>query len=564
MGTVLTRPLAAALLWFAVGLVLRLALLHASPDAEGPYAVLFQGDAPYWLQQAAGGDVSPAASLPLRPPAMRWIVGASFDGTAEGLPSLRFAFVLIGALWAPLVFLALRGAGPFAAHVGAALVATASPALQLAVTPSSEAIYGPFVAASIAILPRVRHPAVALAFGAAQGLVCLLRAEHALTALAFAGWLALTVGRNGTARRGFLTFAAVLLGGFAATLPWNIEAAEQIAAFSRRPAPPVPRRLAWEPGAVAELERLAPYLHTSAQRFVEVTVAHRGRRRVTADDVVRVHEEAFGVWPVPAPSGPVFVALYGPLNFRLANGPEPHGGGFSNAALTAPPPLEGGPDRYAPIWLGGLPRDGELNLEYPWHLRHLVHGYRDGLVWMVAEPGAALARFADKVAFAWSGATPTLGGAALPFGAGGLRRAVDITVPVGGWVAALRIVTVLLVAVGLALGWRRPALQPWILHAASVLAVTVAFFGYARLGALWLPVVGAALGIVVERLVGRGSAPGAGRTAARVGLTLVALLVVHDVVRAVVGVRYVVDGREAGTVEPWPPFEFRGRVVEVR
>ncbi|MBK8975303.1 MAG: hypothetical protein IPM29_05215 [Planctomycetes bacterium] len=536
--------------------------MHATSDAAGPFSSFYKGDAPYWLQQVARGPgTAPVDGLPLRPPAMRWLVGWLWDGTAAGVGALRSGFVLIGALWAPLTYLAMRRAGATVAHCAAGFVALGSAPLFLAASPNAEAPYAVLVAASILALPAVQRGGLlpALAFGAVQGLGCLLRAEHVLTALAFAGWLAWTTRSRG-GRKALLRGVAVAVGLFAATLPWNLRADTGIERFVGQRAASPPRMLDWEPAALAELEQLAPYLRGPAQRFIEATVAHRGGAVVAGGDVARLHREAFGAWPIPAPAGPVFVALYGPLNFALANGPQADGG-FSSAALTAAPPLEGGPSRYPPDWLASLPRDGVLALEYPPHALLVADGYGIGLDWITAHPGAFVDVAARKLAIAWCGAAHGLGGNALPLGAGGERRAVDLVVADGPLATPWRIALLAILVLGAVLGRSRAALAPWLLHGLCIAAVTVGFFGYARQGALWAPLVGAAVGLVAERLA---TGDRARRAAILVGLATVVTVLAVEVARYASEPRLVVDGQQVRDVEPLPPFEFRTRRVEVR
>ncbi|MFM1872486.1 MAG: hypothetical protein RL398_1908, partial [Planctomycetota bacterium] len=278
-------------------------------------------------------------------------------------------------------------------------------------------------------------------------------------------------------------------------VPWQLAVAGQITAYNAANPPNLPPadvawgNLAWRQEALDRLRTLPAFQQGPVFGFVTDTVRTRGKYEVQAADL-DVVLEAYGCWPKPL-STP-FVCLYGGLNFFLANTPEADGG-FSNAALDRSPPLLGGDAKYPPGLRNVLPRGGNLALSYPPHLDAVLHGYGKGFAELAADPLGAVGRIGKKLAIATQGALGGLGSSAAPIGASGVRRAVDLTAADGvvAWLWRLALL-------GLAAaGWwrlRREAwLWPWLAVGAARLAVVAAYFGYARQGALLVPIV--AIGI---------------------------------------------------------------------
>jgi hypothetical protein len=570
MPTILRRPLPVALALFALALALRLLFAWATPDAAGPFSPFYKGDAPLWLAYAAalldGQPFALELGLPFRPPGTAWLCAALWDGTADGLAGLRLAWLLLGACLAPLTALAAWPVGAGVATFAGAVVATSSGAMMLAASPNSEVPYALIALASIACAGRlaVRPGGFGLlGFGVLHGLGCLVRAEHLLLALL----LTVLVARSSAPGQGRAIADRLRSGGWRGMLlvgagflvvlaPWHLDAFAAVRAYNESPRSPIPApTMEWTAAARAELEALPAFARTDTQRFVEATARHRGARRVGPDEFAAV-DEAFGARPAPLPEL-FFVALYGPLNFRLANGPEAEGG-FSRAALEVRPPLAGGAERYPPGWLASLPSGGSLSLDYPPHLGLVVAGYRLGMEAILADPRRALGLVGAKLWITWSGAAHGFGGHALPLGAAGLRRRVDLTVAEGAVATAWRIAGLLLLVLGCARARRCRAAWPWLAWLASALVVSAAFFGYARQGAMALPAVAVVWGIGLAPWC---ADPRRARIAFRLGIAAALLVLGVELVRFAFPPVLRVDSAPAGRVEPWPPLQFEERRV---
>ena len=169
---------------------------------------------------------------------------------------------------------------------------------------------------------------------------------------------------------------------------------------------------------------------------------------------------------------PTFVplTLYGPINLALANNPMAEGS-FSRA------------------WMSSQAQNPGLDLRDPQHVEFLVHGDRMAWNWARENPADFVLLVGKKwklVSEAW-----TLGWTQWnwPGGLTGKRRPVDVFVPdskVGYWIGMP------LALLGLFLCLRKPG-EPrrwaWLvlLLTASLLVATGLFFGYVRLGLLFLP-----------------------------------------------------------------------------
>ena len=352
------------LLLLLLALTVRVVAWRATPDAAWPYSALYKGDALVFLEQARElqHGRAPELGLPIHPPGTARLLALAWSGESAGFPRVRLLWVLLGALSAPLLYLAAAPTlGPRVAAVAAGALATLHGSVVLALSPGSEAPASLLVLAALALAPRVRGrldlPGWAL-FGLLLGLACLFRVELALAVALLLAWLAWRARRPGPP-------LAAIAGLALALLPWHLQAWSALARVNGEappgPALPPGMRAGWSPEAAAWRDRLPGFARTTAAAFVEATVRHRGRARVEAADAGLL-DQAFGSTPQPLPRWP-FVSLYGPLNFALANRPGGDGG-FSPGLLDEKPPLRPSASAYPPALVSGLPPP-QLALTYP-------------------------------------------------------------------------------------------------------------------------------------------------------------------------------------------------------
>lgn len=534
------------LVLFTVGLAMRLLFWLATPDGGPGWHVGFQGDAPVWQElagQLAHGPLEGALGLPLRPPLMQWFVALLWNGDPATVWWPRLVFTLLGAAIAPLLWLLLRSrVDPGVAWLAAGLCAVSSNLLLLGSGLHVEGLYLVLVLVSLFDQERLagaRPHAAAVRWGFLQGGLCLLRAEHVLTVFVFAV----------LAQRAGATLRTLLLAGLTAAAviaPWQLHANRTVDAFNAGAPQLPPVALPWEADALAALRGLPAFQQVPVYGFVSDTVRVRGGRQVRAADLGIVHE-AYGCSPAPLPHG--FVAIYGGLNFFLGNTPEA-ASGFSSAALDRPPPLAGGDARYPPGLRSVLPRGGTIAFGYPPHLDLVVNGTRRGLQELAADPVAGAARILGKLWHAVEGATGGVGGRALPIGLSGTRRQVDLVTATSPFAQAWRVAVLLAALLGLWSLRAERALWPLLAFAATKLLVVAAVFGYARHGALCVPVTALGVAALVHRFVA------AVPSRARVGWILLALLLAVEAHRSAT-VTATVDDQPA--TRPLPPRDFQAR-----
>ena len=367
-------------------------------------------------------------------------------------------------------------------------------------------------------------------------------------------------------------FAWVAAAAFVCLLPWHLEAWAACRDFNRLEpqVPPATAQaqaaiesqlafLSWEDGARELGDRLPAFSRRTMKTFVAATVAMRGGTRVTANDFA-ILDQAFGWRPEPISEHPL-LALYGGLNFYLAN-PGDGEGGFSRAALEAPPPLEGGIGRYPAMLVGGLPPN-DLALSYPPHLAAVNHGYALGLAWLRDHLGAVPGLLFAKARIFWSGAAPGLGGFNAPLGLSGERRRVDLTVAQGPLASAWRLLILAFFLLGLWSCRRRVEALPFALLFLNQAVASLAFFGYARLGALALPAVAAFVAGGVAALPWPARFTAAPRIL-RGALVVGALLLLSEAIRTAHGEVPYLDGRSTAQGDPYNPDLHENRQLEMR
>jgi hypothetical protein len=546
---------------FAAALALRVLFIRATPDRAWPHGVFLKGDAGLWVEYArallAGRPFE--LDLPIHPPGTAYLMAGLWDGRDAGIAGLKIIWALLGALVVLLVYVAaLRSFGILVAAIAACACAASTGLLILSGSLDGETPYLVLAAGTLCLFESLRagpRPAVLALWSSLHGLACLFRVEHALFYALFLAFVALR-WRPGALR--VLKGLAVSVVFFALPLvPWHLSAWESVRTFNTEPSAADPsqnvvRRVAeslswmpWDEAARAERERLPAFARDAASAFVAATVLHRGGAEVRGGDL-RILDEAFGYRPRPLGRTP-FVSLYGPLNFALANHPRARGG-FTRAALEDLPPLTADPARYPPMLVHGLPPP-DLSFVYPPHVRLVNEGYAMGWRWLRARGTAGAVGHAwGKLRVTWSGAALGFTGFDLPLGAPRWRRAVDLAVPDPGWrTAAWSSLLLTACGLGLAAGWRQPALWPWILFLSSKVAVSAAFFGYARQGAAVFPVVALLVALAAWRWAPSAGGRSPGRIARGAAFVLLAALAV-EAVRAVHPPALRVDGRplEAG------------------
>jgi hypothetical protein len=544
---------------FAAALAERLLFVRATADRAWPHGVFFKGDAALWVEYArallAGRPFE--LDLPIHPPGTAYLIAALWDGREVAIGGLKVFWASLGAAVVLLVYVAaVRSFGLAVAAIAGGACAASTGLLILSGSLDSETPYLVLAMSSLCFFERLRaRPGVTViaAWAALNGLACLFRVEHALFYGLFLAFLAFLWRRSGAGAGGIVKTVALAGVFFALPLvPWHVTAWSSIRRFNTDPVTDDPsqqlvRRVAeslawmpWDEAARDARDRLPAFARDPASVFVAATVLHRGGREVRGDDL-RILDEAFGYRPRPLGRAP-FVSLYGPLNFALANHPAADGG-FSRAALEDPPPLLVQPGRYPPMLVQGVPPP-DLSFVYPPHVRLVNEGYRLGWQWLRGRGLAgALAHAGRKVRLFWSGAALGFTGFDLPLGLPRQRRAVDMAVPDRGvvtaaWSALLLIASVL----GAAAGRARAALYPWLLFLASKVAVTVAFFGYARQGAAVFPVVALLAALAAARWIPAVARPWPGRVMRAAGLVLLAVVAV-EATRAIHPPELRVDGR---------------------
>lgn len=448
--------------FFVLGFVLRALFVESSSDVAWPHSMHYEGDAPTWARWAsalARGEPF-EFDLPLRAPGVAYVLAVLHGAPFE---SVKLVWCALSAATVALTYLFLtRTAGVRVAALASAWLACSYGDLQLATSLNNETPYALCLVAALAASARfVERPtfALAAALGVVHAAATLLRAEHLLFAVLSVVWIVWRAGRE--ARRtvvGPLVLGTLVF--FAVCAPWSWRAHRATARFNRDAAPIAWDSLAlpWSADARAAFDALPAFAREPNARYLTELRRAAGDASVERDDVERFFAE-WGYTPEPIAEW-TLVTWKAPLDFALANHPLADGG-FSRAAL-----------------LDGRDPDPVFSFARPSHLRLLNHGYALGLGWLAEDLvrttrllGAKLARFGD-------GATLGFGARDFPYGAGGVRRPVDLTVPSGALWEKLGFAA--LFTLGLVLAWRHRLGGLVLLVLGYKLVVTLAFYGYAR------------------------------------------------------------------------------------
>lgn len=565
----LSAPTGIVATCFVLALVMRLLFWQATPDASWPHSAYYQGDAPLWLEYAYAldNDLAFEQGLPLRPPGNGYLIAALWDGQTSSIATLKLIWCVLGATAVALFArLALSHFGLIAGALTGLILACARPLLLLSTSLNNETPYLVLVATSLLLWPKAQDTTLRRGlFGAAIGLATLFRVEHLLFLV---GALALIVWQaRARPGRDLLRVPVPALAGFILViLPWQLEAMAASRRFNdvEPILPPATAQslaqneqglafMHWHDDAVAERARLPAFIRRTASNFVAATVAWRGGQEVRGSDFA-ILEQAFGAPVAPISERPL-IALYGGLNFLLANHADARGG-FSRVALDRKPPLAGGIESYPPTFVYGLPPNG-LAFTYPPHLAAVNHGYSQAWTWIGAEPAAFLRLEARKLALfaaGWQG----LGGPGRGFV--GLRRPVDLTISASPWAWTWPALLVVAALWGLASGAQRDLKMPILLAFAVPLVAALAFFGYARLGATALPALVILASAGLATFLGRFRQ----KHLVAVALTLALVLLGREVWRTSQNLTPFLDARSTAAGDPFPPDLHEDRRVELR
>jgi hypothetical protein len=576
------------LLLFVVALVLRILFLLATPGADGTHSPWYIGDTPTWLNYALAIQSSNPfdQGLPMRPPGVAYLVATVWNGQETGLFLLRLVWSVLGAAVVAMFYIAVLRSFGLRVAIVAAFIAAASTGLMIVSTSvNNEIPYLLLVMTSFTLWEPIRrqpHLLTLLSWSALHALACLIRIEHILFFTLVSAYLVWTWTRlpgQESAWKHSLGKAVLLFALFALPLlPWQLHIFSQLEKFNHDALPidqateqayfQLEQALAgldWSAEANQQLAALPAFSRRTMSNFVAATVAVRGESEVSGEHM-HIIEEAFGSRPEPIAAYP-FIAIYGGLNFYLANNPLASGG-FSTAPLEAPPPLSGGPSRYPGILVNGLPPP-ELALTYPPHLHIVNNGYRLGREWILNHPGDYLSLVGRKLGNFWAGITLGFTGYNLPLGLSGVRRPVDLVVPEGeGGIVLWRWALFALLLAGLWAGRGEEALAPWLLLLLTKLITTLGFYGYAREGVVVIPVLALLLALLatreMPRLLPRSRASPNVRKWLQLTCVLALIVIAAEAYRWKSEPVITLDDLAPGAVDLLPGTEYEERRIRVR
>lgn len=205
---------------------------------------------------------------------------------------------------------------------------------------------------------------------------------------------------------------------------------------------------------------------------------------------------------------PVFVLVsnYGALNFALANAPGADG-------------------TFKPDLITQNTGAAQIDFSDARQLSLYLHGYGEGLSYLLGNPEKAAALLARKIAIGLDAGSLGFGISNWPGGLTGTRRAVDLFTPD---LKLMLPVTLLLLAAGLWVSrglWRRGSAIEWM--ALHKLVMCAAFFGYVRLFVHLMPFVALLEASALVALVSLVRAPAARRAIATAALVVAALLLLE-------------------------------------
>ena len=300
-----------------------------------------------------------------------------------------------------------------------------------AAAPNSEPLYGALM--TLVLFGAVHSRVPALAIGLLAGFTALVRVEFVLCAGLLAIWLA----------------------------------------FDQRS---LPRRSAGDPRAEAGRSGGDSRLKGGAALFALGCVLALLPTTIlnwqSIDDFNRTRSDRMpGPLPRFAP-----ITSYGAFNFANANHERAEGG--FNWDLPSLESSEGA--------ASDLLAAGQLDLARPQVYRAYVDGYRIGATWIVSNPGEAIALFGKKLAIMLSVFDFGYSLDNVPVRVRGTRRPVDQIDLESSWITVAHVV---LVVSGLWIAAMNASTRVLLPPVITLLASSLLFFGYVRLGVAYLPVI---------------------------------------------------------------------------
>jgi hypothetical protein len=225
------------------------------------------------------------------------------------------------------------------------------------------------------------------------------------------------------------------------------------------------------------------------------------RNAVTLSRFDREHNEL----AEPLPTF-VLVSNYGALNFALANSPGANG-------------------TFKPDLIVTNTGSGIMDFGDARQLSLYLHGYREGLGYLLGHPRDAALLIARKIGIGLDAASLGYGASNWPGGLTGTRRAVDLFTPDS---KVMLPVTLVLLGAGLwvSRGLWRPGAALWGMALHKVV-MTAAFFGYVRLFVHLVPFVCLVQASALVALVSLLRAPASRKAVAAVALALGGLLLLE-------------------------------------
>lgn len=452
----------------AVILALRLLFLFSGPDRAWPHSAIYEGDAPVWARWAAALSSGQEFEfdLPFRTPGVAWLLHLVGLDSAPFTTAKILWCLMSAATGAALHLVVARWFTRRAGIIATVLFAISFGSFALATSLNNETPYALLLVcilgATLAWIERPRA-AMAVALGALHAGALLLRAEHMLLVallVAYAAWRMRGAGPARVASQCGLLVACML----ACCAPWTLRGHAAAHRFNTEPRAEVPYASAsppWTDAAIAAMEALPAYARADNFAFLAEIGRRSGKASIDAPDVARFFNDDWKATPEAVPEWSL-ITMKGPLDFALANHPTSDGGfsrfGLGDAFGDTPP----------------------FSFARPSHARMLLHGYGIGLDSIRADPGRWTGLVGEKLLRFQDGVTVGLFVRDWPHTQYLVRRSVDVAVPLR-WDAPLWSALVLaLLAAGCVIAWRRDNGMVLLAVVGYKLAVTIAFYGYAR------------------------------------------------------------------------------------